>query len=210
RGLPDRYLEVLRHLAAPVQTEAERELEQGAHTYSGHLDEVDSAIGKLLQQLEEVNPKAAAHARGVSSWCTRLARRLAFSEKETTFVTRCGLLHDIGDLEIAPSATPGPEHVVAGERILRENMHLVHFAPIVRAHHEWLDGTGYPCGLLEEQIPLAARIVSVADAFNDLITGDVGRKPLSEKAALAEITRACGTRFDVTVVSALHALIHAR
>jgi HD-GYP domain-containing protein (c-di-GMP phosphodiesterase class II) len=193
-----------------MHARATAEIEESAYPYNNHMDEVDSAIAKLVTNLAAVNAKAADHARQVSSWSARLARRLALSEREATFVTRCALLHDIGDLEVGPMPTAGPEHVVAGERMAQGNVHLAPFAQVIRAHHEALDGSGFPDGLRGDDIPRAAQIISVADAFNDLVAGHGGRKPLTAAAAVAELTAACGSRYDITVVAALHTLIHSR
>lgn len=200
-GLPKMYLDALHSLEHPVRAQAAVELEHHSFAYSDRMDEVDSAIGKLLVRLGESNPHAAEHAREVASWCTRLARRLALSEKATTFVERCGLLHNVGELEV-PHTKEG--HVLAGERIVRGSAAaLAQFAPVVRAQHEALDGSGTPDGLRGDSISMATRILSVACAFNDAITGRSGRAPLSVRAAADQLTMGCGKRYDVTVVAAL-------
>jgi HD-GYP domain-containing protein (c-di-GMP phosphodiesterase class II) len=201
-SLPPGYAEALRSLDHPIREQAAIELEQQAYEYSDRLDEVDSAVGKLVVKLSERNPQAAEHAREVASWCKRLARRLSLSEKATTFVERCGLLHNIGELEVPSHA--GGEEVLAGERIVRGSAAaLAQFAPVVRAQREALDGSGTPDGLRGEAITLPTRILAVACAFNDAITGRAGHAPLSVRAAVDTLSTGCGSRYDVTVVAAL-------
>ena len=200
-GMPQTYVDALRSLDHPISAQAAVELEQQAYEHSDRLNEIDSAIGKLLVRLGEVNPQAAEHAREVSAWCKRLARRLSLSERATTFVERCGLLHNIGELEVEHTKEG---HVLAGERIVRSSAAaLAQFAPVIRAQHEQLDGSGTPDGLRGDAINMATRILTVACAFNDAITGRTGRAPLSVRAAADALTMGCGKRFDVTVVAAL-------
>ncbi|MGH7327659.1 MAG: HD-GYP domain-containing protein [Polyangiaceae bacterium] len=201
QGVPQLYVDALRSLDHPVSTQAALELEQHAYEHSDRLNEIDSAIGKLLVKLSEHNVQAAEHAREVSAWCKRLARRMSLSEKATTFVERCGLVHNIGELEIEHTKEG---HVLAGERIVRSSAAaLAQFAPVIRAQHEALDGSGTPDGLRGDAIDVSTRILSVACAFNDAITGRTGRAPLSVRAAADALTMGCGKRFDVTVVAAL-------
>jgi HD-GYP domain-containing protein (c-di-GMP phosphodiesterase class II) len=200
-GMPQTYVDTLRSLDHPISTQAAAELEQQAYEYSDRLNEIDSAIAKLLVRLGEANPHSAEHAREVSAWCKRLGRRLSLSEKATTFVERCGLLHNVGELEVEHTKE---SHVLAGERIVRSSAAvLAQFAPVIRGQHEALDGSGTPDGLRGEAIDMATRIVSVACAFNDAITGRTGRAPLSVRAAADALTMGCGKRYDVTVVAAL-------
>jgi len=94
RGLPKRYVAQLPALGDVVRTVADSD--HGRRRFTDHLDEIDAAIAERVTKLAAVDPRAAAHARDVSSWCARLARRLVFSEREIEFASRAGLLHDLG------------------------------------------------------------------------------------------------------------------
>ena len=128
-------------------------------------------------------------------------------------------MHDIGKAAIPDTILekPGPldpqewafvrRHTEIGERILAAAPALIRIAPIVRSTHERLDGNGYPDGLAGEEIPLPARIVSVADAFDAMVTERPYRRALSPGAALAELRRCAGTQFDPDVVEAFAAVV---
>jgi HD-GYP domain-containing protein (c-di-GMP phosphodiesterase class II) len=124
-----------------------------------------------------------------------------------------GSLHDLGKLAIPeeilrkPSALNESERLVLqrhpqiGYRML-ESLGVEPIAEWVLHHHERWDGSGYPDGLRAEQIPLGARIIFVADAFDAMTSERVYRKPLSERDAVAELERCAGSQFDPTVVDA--------
>jgi HD-GYP domain-containing protein (c-di-GMP phosphodiesterase class II) len=96
---------------------------------------------------------------------------------------------------------------VVGERILRASPALREAATIVRSSHERWDGTGYPDGLVGEEIPLASRIVTACDAFEAMTTTRPYREARTAEAALAELERCSGTQFDPAVVDVLVALV---
>jgi HD-GYP domain-containing protein (c-di-GMP phosphodiesterase class II) len=95
------------------------------------------------------------------------------------------------------------EHVTNGYDIVRGHEHLRDFSPVVRSHHERFEGGGYPDNLDRARIPIAVRIVTVADAFNAMIGRRPYRTPLSPDRAMAELRRNAGTQFDPNVVAAL-------
>jgi HD-GYP domain-containing protein (c-di-GMP phosphodiesterase class II) len=100
-------------------------------------------------------------------------------------------------------------HTIVGERILLAAPALADVAPLVRASHERWDGSGYPDGLAGERIPLGARIVSLCDAFDAMVTDRAYRGALPIGDAVAEIERCAGTQFDPAVVQAFMAVIAA-
>ena len=179
------------------------------------VDDVDAAIAALVEQLDIASPLMAEHSRAVSAWCSRIARALGLSEAQSALVRRSGLLHDIGKLRTPSHILNAPrslntaewsimkDHAAAGALLVAEVADLRPFIAIVRAHHERLDGTGYPDGLRLGAIPLAARIVSVADAFNAMIGRRPYRPPMSPAAALSELERKRETQFDPEVVAAM-------
>jgi response regulator RpfG family c-di-GMP phosphodiesterase len=116
RGVPERYLAGLPALAELSQAVAVSE--RAARHQTAHLDEIDAAIAESLAKLDAVDPRSAALARSVSSWCARLARRLGLASEDVTFVTRCGWLHVIGfetNALLAPFAKKNDAHPRAAE-----------------------------------------------------------------------------------------------
>jgi putative nucleotidyltransferase with HDIG domain len=164
----------------------------------------------------------AEHSRAVSAWCSRIARTLELPEDQIQFVTRCGLIHDLGkmrtppDILDAPRELTGPEwhvmkdHAAAGARIIADVADLRPFIPIIRGHHERLDGKGYPDGLRLSAIPLSARIVAVADAFNAMIGRRPYHLPIAPIEALNELERNSETQFDPEVVGAMVRVVLGR
>ena len=137
---------------------------------------------------------------------------MGMTATDVTFVERSALLHDVGKI-LTPQAIltkPGPltdaewrtmkQHAADGADLLEKVPELRPYAFVVRAHHESYDGRGYPNGLSGEAIPLAARVVTVADSLDAMISDRSYRKPLSPAAALAELVRCRGTQFEPTVV----------
>jgi HD-GYP domain-containing protein (c-di-GMP phosphodiesterase class II) len=187
-----------------------------------HLDEVDAAINRMLARLEGADPLTAEHSRAVSAWCARLARRLSLSEQETTYVARSGMIHDVGKVTTPPTILQAPrkltdsewvvmrEHTTYGEQIILEDDRLVEFSSIVRAHHERLDGRGYPDGRARDEVPLAARIVTVADCFNAMIGRRPYRPAMAPSDALEQLQLHKGSQFDAEVVAAMHEVVHQR
>jgi putative nucleotidyltransferase with HDIG domain len=183
------------------------------------LDDVDGALNALISQLDERDPFSAEHSRAVAGWCSRIARALGLDADAALYLSRCGLLHDIGKVETpagilnAPRALTSSEwrimrtHVIAGERLAAEVELLHPFLPAVRNHHERFKGGGYPDDLRGEQIPFSARVVSVADAFNAMIGRRPYRPPLSPSLALAELIRHRGLQFDPDIVDAMHDVV---
>ena len=179
----------------------------------------DDVVAALLATLEARDPATAEHARVVGAWCARLTRTLGLSAEQSAFAERCGLLHDIGKVMTAAEIIqkPGPldpiewgemhAHAGIGARILDAIPCLRDVAPIVRAHHERIDGKGYPDRLAGDAIPFAARIVAVADAFDAMASRRPYREALSLDRALDVLLAARGTQFDPVVVDAFVALL---
>lgn len=211
----------LRHLDAAVRTAADKPA-VCRRTEEGHLDEIDAAIGELISKLDVFDPLTGEHSRAVSAWCARLSRRLTLSDQETTFVARCGMIHDVGKIATPMTILHAPRkltehewkvmraHTTDGEIIIREHERLTRFSGAIRNHHERLDGEGYPDRLERDEIPLAVRIVMVADCFNAMIGRRPYRPPMSPNLALEELDRNAGTQFDPEVVTAMHQVVNPR
>lgn len=179
------------------------------------VDALDVLLADLLNELYAVDRVAGEHSRAVSGWCGQIAAQMQLPRELALRTMRGGMVHDIGRIstprELLAAARPLSEHerqimrehVHAGEAILRNSVCLTEFLPFIRHHHERYDGKGYPHGLSAERIPLAVRIVTVADAFNAMITPKPYRPAMSRGQALVELRRCKSTQFDPCAVDAL-------
>jgi len=157
-----------------------------------------------------------AHSRRVSRSAVRIASRLGLDAEYIEHLREAAALHDVGKLALPPGMLekPGPltreeraimyRHTLAGARMLAgegEPM-LSMAADVAAAHHEHWDGCGYPAGLAGEEIPLAARIVAVADVFDALTHDRPYKRAWPVEQAIAEIAAGAGSQFDPAVVAA--------
>jgi putative nucleotidyltransferase with HDIG domain len=218
RGYAGAYRAPLRALERPIRKVLAKP-RQSSRPQQERLDEIDAAINAMLVRLDAADPLTAEHSRAVAAWSSRLARRLTLPEAEITFVSRCGMIHDIGKVTTPVEILHAPRkltdeewvvmrsHTTAGERIVLEDSGLAQFAPIVRSHHERLDGKGYPDKLRAEDLDLHTRIVTVADCFNAMIGRRPYRPPMSPTRALEQLDANIGTQFDKDVVAAMHEVV---
>ncbi len=207
-------------LAGEIEGIAHRPRVAVGRSATDALDEIDVVLGELVSRLEAADPLTAEHSRAVGVWCGRIGKRMALSRTETVFVSRCGLIHDIGKMTTPPEILTAPRrltglemnvmrrHAEDGGAIIASIPLLAHHTPAVRSHHERLDGKGYPDGLAVSQIPLAARIVAVADSFNAMIGNRPYRLPMRPSVALDELRRHAGTQFDPEVIDAMNDVLH--
>jgi diguanylate cyclase (GGDEF)-like protein/putative nucleotidyltransferase with HDIG domain len=156
---------------------------------------------------------SADHSQTVGRYAERIARELGLSVKAADRIRLAGVLHDVGKISVPASVLrkPGPldeadwdlvrKHPEIGARLLAEP-HLKDVREWVLAHHERPDGLGYPRGLKGDAIPLEARIVAVADAYESMTTERPYRAKLSHAAAQAELALFSGKQFDRRVVDA--------
>ena len=173
---------------------------------------------ELLARLDRHSCWVAEHSRAVGELSRLFAIQMGLTASDQHHVHLSGLLHDVGKLCL-PAALLDKvgelskedrlhlrAHVFEGARFLEGRAGLEAFAPTARWHHERFDGKGYPDGLAGVRIPLAARIVSTADAFQAIIGDRPFRKGRSREEAIAELCRASGTQFDPRVVAAVKCL----
>ena len=155
------------------------------------------------------------HARKVADLARRTAQQMGMSGADTHEVFIAGLLHDIGHIGLPPTllACSVPlmsaedraayvKHAMVGELALMPLDDMKGVAALVRSHHERPDGQGYPDGLAGEAIPLGARILAVADAYDDLQSGHLIRTPLSADEARTMLQRGRGSQYDMAAVDA--------
>jgi putative nucleotidyltransferase with HDIG domain len=156
------------------------------------------------------------HSTAVGAYAGRVARRLGLQPDEVEMIRLAGSLHDVGKLAIPEEilGKPGPldedersvlqRHSRIGSRML-DRIGADRIAAWVLHHHERWDGGGYPDGLRAEDIPLAARIILVADAYDAMTTDRVYRRRLTHEQAVFELERCAGSQFDPVVVAAFRA-----
>ena len=150
------------------------------------------------------DPGNYRHARNVASLSVMLARELGWDADNIGKVEVAAMLHDVGKIAVPLSSSPravrsdalaNRQHADLGAYMV-ESLELDEVPDWVRAHHERWDGAGYPLGLRGEEIPLASRIISLADAYDVITSGGSGRPARSKSSALQEIDLGLGTRFD--------------
>jgi diguanylate cyclase (GGDEF)-like protein len=172
-----------------------------------------AAVMLLAETLDLRDAGTAQHSRTVGAYARHTAAALGLSPDRVERIQAAGVLHDLGKLGIAdailhkPGALDDAEwkeiqrHPEIGARIL-EHAGLEDIAAWVRAHHERVDGRGYPKGLAGERIPLEARILAVADAYEAMVADRPYRAGIAPADACAELIRCAGTQFDPAVVDA--------
>ena len=200
----DTLTETFNDLMASVgQAEAETEA-----AYTG-------AIRALATALDARDPYTAGHSDRVSALSVAICRQLNLPAADVEIVRLGALLHDIGKIGVPDDVLRKPsglttaefdvikQHPVLGARMLRSVPFLAPHIPIVELHHERPDGRGYPFGLRGDDIPLDARIVHVADAYDAITSARAYRAARPHAEALRELWRCAGTEFHADIVAAL-------
>ena len=203
-------------LATAFQKESRlhQEVEQGRQHLRATIGRVEPEIAQsvLLALLESRSPDTYDHVNRVARSAAALARSMRLAPVEIRDVRAAALLHDIGKIAIPARllAQAGPlndeeiavlrTHVTVGGDILADIPTLAPVAPIVRATHERYDGTGYPDGVAGAEIPLGARIIAVADAYDALTAVRPYSEPVTHDEASAELVRSSGAHLDPDVV----------
>jgi response regulator RpfG family c-di-GMP phosphodiesterase/two-component sensor histidine kinase len=176
------------------------------------------AVKALSASLELRSPHLYAHARRTAAYAMTIARELEVPEADLPHLGIAALLHDVGaiglrDAMIEPQAPPSDVsglhlqlHCATGADLVGQVASLQSLTSVIRAHHEHWDGSGFPDRLAGEAIPLAARILAVADTFDNAMCDFVYRRGLVLDAAVAAILAESGTWFDPQVVAAFERL----
>ena len=171
-----------------------------------------AATATLEAALEERNGWTGKPSNMIADMSTLLAQALELPPGEVERVHTASLLHDLGKLAIPDDILDNPgelndrewrvvsEHPKIGQVVLEQAGALRDAATIVLHHHEWFDGRGYPHGLAGQEIPVGARIVAIADAYEAMVAGRPYRSAIAHEAALAELRRHAGIQFDPELV----------
>ena len=185
-------------------------------------DLILEVVKTLVALLEEKDPFLKKHSERVANNCANFSEQfkiLNAEDIETVFFA--GLLHDIGivavPIDMLKRSDPLSEkemirikkHPVSGERILSNLSYMDALLPLVRHHHEAVDGSGYPDGIEGEKIPLGARIIGLFNYFDNLVFPRFAAKALSIEAALEDIKNKAGRLFDKKLIDNFTAFIEA-
>ena len=207
-----------------IETVGERtETGTGGHG-AGHIsDAIVEALARALELHDSYRGRfgeTAGHTRAVSELAVELAQRVAPELAADPQLRHGARLHDIGMIGVAPATLLKQgtltrheyeeirEHTWLGERIVAPVPLLNGVArQIIGSHHEKWNGSGYPRGLRRDEIPLAARIIALVDAFDAMTNGQPYRDPLPVELALAQIESDAGTHFDPALTVAFVALV---
>jgi putative nucleotidyltransferase with HDIG domain len=173
----------------------------------------------LVATLDARDQYTAGHSAAVAIYARDIAARMGLSTEEQELVHLCGLVHDIGKIGLPAGLLekPGPltleerrqmeKHSEIGEKILRNVDDYSEIADVVRSHHERIDGMGYPDGVHGDEIPLLARIIGAADAYDAMTSDRPYREALPSRVARMRLAQAVGTQFDTAVVAAFEAIL---
>jgi putative nucleotidyltransferase with HDIG domain len=185
----------------------------------GHYETLKDLMRMVAKAVDERTAYLRGHSERVAAYAAAIAWKLGLEEDQVERIRLAALLHDIGCLGVEDylvmKTTPlTPEefeivkaHTVKGAAILRPIAMLQDLVPGVELHHESLDGMGYPYGLAGDQIPMMARIVSVADSFDAMTTPRPYQAAMNADYVLDILGRLSGTRYDTSVVNALAELV---
>lgn len=177
-------------------------------------------INAITEALDAKDSYTFGRSKRVSFYSIRIAQEMNLSDVELSKVELAGLLHDIGMIGVSETILNKPEklteeefnsvkkHVEQGVKILEDIKQLESVVNIIKYHHERYDGNGYPYQIKEEEIPLGARIIAVADAFDGMTSDRPYRKGMAVEKALNIIKENTGSQFDPQVVEVFFRIIN--
>jgi putative nucleotidyltransferase with HDIG domain len=181
-------------------------------SYQQLRDQTRYTIEALAEAVDRRDPYTFQHSQRVKEYVEKIAERLNLSPGEVESMVWAASIHDLGKIDVPEGILSKPGPLEDDEwRIIREHSAVgadivdrISFHPtarsIIRHHHEWFDGSGYPNGVAGNRIPVGARILAVADAFEAMTSDRPYRPALSFQAAVAELEAGRGTQFDPAIV----------
>jgi len=173
----------------------------------------------LVATLDARDRYTAGHSAAVAIYARDISLRMGLTDEQQQLAHLCGLVHDIGKIGLPAGLLEKPGaltleerremqlHSEIGERILANVETYAEIAGVVRHHHERYDGEGYPDGIAGEEIPLLARIIAVADAYNAMTSDRPYRDAMPSRVARLRLAQAVETQFDTAVVAAFEAIL---
>jgi two-component system cell cycle response regulator len=198
-----------------------RDVEEVTGTPPRRDDRHTATMLAIADVIDARDPGTAAHSQTVGRYAAAIARELGLPQSVVERVRFSGVVHDVGKIGVPDSILLKPgwlsaddwiemrRHPEIGASILAGAHGLDDVSEWILAHHERPDGTGYPHGKTGAEIPLEARILAVADAFEAMTSDRVYRSALSDEDARAELRRCAGTQFDARVVEAFERVLDA-
>jgi len=188
--------------------------------FTDELENAETVLFSLALGVEAKDPYTEGHCQRLAKYSAALGKRLGLPEELQVALRRGGILHDIGKIAVPEQilVKPGPltpeeraimeKHPVTGERICAPLKSLRHVLPIIRHHHEKLEGSGYPDGLKGEEIPITARILTTVDIYDALTTDRPYRKAMPPPQAFLQIREEARRGWwDVALVDELEEMI---
>jgi putative nucleotidyltransferase with HDIG domain len=194
-------------------------LGQSRHRAEQYVSLSWGVLAGLMRSLDVRDGRAARHAAAVARFARDMADSVGMSAQEQELAHTAGLLHDIGHFALSDRVAERgrtlteedwvaiQQHPALGADMLKDLGMYGPVAEIVRAHHERIDGRGYPSGLGEEQIPELAKIISVAEVYDTLTASDTYRTRMGSFEALRELRRVAGSQLDSGYVEVLAGLL---
>jgi diguanylate cyclase (GGDEF)-like protein/putative nucleotidyltransferase with HDIG domain len=192
-----------------------RQKNQMLQVNSEQIAELNEGLLLTLSEIIDLrDPYVLGHSKQVSQYATHIARSLGLNEKQIGLIRKAGLLHDIGKLGIPMEILTKParltleeyeivkKHAALGGELVKNSPSLRSLAPIIRHHHEYHNGEGYPDKLSGNQISIEARIVAISDAIEAMTSDRPYRKALKPEQVIEELNKHSGTQFDPRVVRA--------
>lgn len=170
-------------------------------------------IKLIIKTLFEKDWREQRHCENVSEYCKKTGQAMGLNKKEIDELGVLGRFHDIGKIGISEELLTKPEpleahewreikkHSETGYQILKSVNEFAYIAEFVLSHHERVDGTGYPRGLIGDRIPLQSKILSVAEAYDSMVHDHLYKKEISKEEAIKLLIENVGTQFDERVVS---------
>jgi putative nucleotidyltransferase with HDIG domain len=209
------------HLLAALLTSEERAEDLQRRTEQLASLQV-GLLSAMLRTLDLRDRMTARHSAAVARYAREIAKAAEMSEAEQELAHTAGLLHDIGKFVFPDSILKGNSrltddeyeivkmHPFHGAQVLAQIEGYGPVANIVLAHHERIDGTGYPNGMPGDRIPPIARIISVADTYDVMTSRDSYRKPVTSQTAIAELRRVSGSQLDGRFVEIFVSILESK
>ncbi len=178
------------------------------------IDNYKQTLLSFVELVEKRDSYTGGHSLRVASYCKLIAQEMGYDKETCELLHKAGVLHDVGKIETPDTVLLKPgrlddleyelikEHVSTGAKLLGKIPMYKELAKIIASHHEKYDGTGYPEGLVGDEIPELTRIMIIADAFDAMTTNRIYKAKMSIADALKELQKFAGTQFDEKVVKA--------
>lgn len=206
-----RYTQECRKIASALSCQIAIAI-QNFHLYNNMHVNYFNTIRSLVLAMEAKDPYTKGHSERVTEYALTIASGMDLPPQQVQMIKYCGLLHDLGKIAVSDTILNKKDvldqeemaqierHPVEGAAVLSPLSFLRPGISIVKHHHERFDGTGYPDRLKADKIPLAARILSCADAYDAMITDRPYRPKMTKEKAVTELKNNSGTQFDPQVV----------